>query len=184
LTIGEDDGKRGAQRGCDGGKKIAGRKRHIVVDTTGLLIRAVVHSAEIRDADGAEMVFGKVKEISHRLKKIRADMAYRGERLRQWILENTDWELEIVQRPRRWGWYPEDVEPPLMPAFTVLKRRWVVERTFAWLGRNRRLSKDYEYLPTSSETMIYLAMSNLMLRRLANKTPYGVPSPQRLKLSR
>ena len=101
MTNGEDDGKRGAQKGCDGGKKIAGRKRHIVVDTTGLLIRAVVHSAEIRDADGAEMVFGKVKEISERLKKIRADMAYRGERLRQWILANTDWELEIVQKPRR-----------------------------------------------------------------------------------
>ncbi len=172
------------QRGYDGGKKIAGRKRHIVVDTTGLLIRAVVHSAEVRDADGAELIFAKVKEISHRLKKIWADMGYRGEDLRQWILANTDWELEIVQKPRRWGWYPENVEPPPMPCFTVLKRRWVVERTFAWLGRNRRLSKDYEYLPKSSETMIYLAMSNLMLRRLALKEPYGTPSKQRLKLKR
>ncbi len=144
----------------------------------------MVHSAEIRDAEAAELVFTKVNLISHRLKKIWADMGYRGERLRQWILENTDWELEIVQKPRRWGWYPEDVEPAPMPAFTVLKRRWVVERTFAWLCRNRRLSKDYEYLPTSSETMIYLAMSNLMLRRLANKTPYGMPSLQRLRLKR
>jgi len=149
-----------------------------------LLIRAVVHSAEVRDADGAELIFAKVKEISHRLKKIWADMGYRGERLRQWILANTDWELEIVKKPSRWGWYPENVEPPPMPAFTVLKRRWVVERTFAWLGRYRRLSKDYEYLPKSSETMIYLAMSGLMLRRLAIKAPYGVTSPQRLKLKR
>jgi len=149
-----------------------------------LLIRAVVHSAEVRDADGAELIFAKVKEISHRLKKVWADMGYRGERLRQWILANTDWELEIVKKPSRWGWYPENVEPPPMPAFTVLKRRWVVERTFAWLGRYRRLSKDYEYLPKSSETMIYLAMSGLMLRRLAIKAPYGVASPQRLKLKR
>ena len=153
------------------------------METTGLVIRAVVHSADIRDADGAELVFEAVKEISSRLQKIWADMGYRGERLRQWILATTDWELEIVQKPRRWGWYPEDVEPP-MPAFTVLKRRWVVERTFAWLGRYRRLSKDYEYLPKSSAMMIYLAMSSLMLRRLALNEPYGTPSRQRLKLKR
>ena len=153
-----------------------------MVDTTGLVIRAVIHSADIRDADGAELVFAKVKTISQRLKKIWADMGYRGEHLRQWVSENTDWELEIVKRPSRWGRYLEDVEPKPLPAFTVLKRRWVVERTFAWLGRNRRLSKDYEFLPASSETMIYLAMTNLMLRRLANKTPYGVRSRQRSKL--
>jgi transposase len=89
------------------------------------------------------------------------------------------WTLEIVERPRRWGWYPVDVEPPPVPAFTVLPRRWVVERTIAWVGRYRRLSKEYEYLLESSETMIYLAMSRLMLRRLARQAPYGVPSPQR-----
>lgn len=144
----------------------------------------MVHSGDIRDADGAELVFEAVKEISRRLKKIWADMGYRGEGLRQWVVINTDWELEIVKKPSSWGRYPEDVEPPSMPAFTVLKRRWVVERTFAWLGRYRRLSKDYEYLPKSSETMIYLAMSNLMLRRLAIKAPYGIANPQRLKLKR
>jgi transposase len=111
-------------------------------------------------------------------------MGYRGEKLRQWIAANTDWELEIVNKPRRWGRYPADVEPPPMPIFTVLKRRWVVERTFAWIGRYRRLSKDYEYLPESSETMIYLAMSSLMLRRLAVKAPDGVRSKQRLGLRR
>jgi transposase len=87
--------------------------------------------------------------------------------------------LEIVERPRRWGWYPVDVEPPPIPAFTVLPRRWVMERTIAWIGRYRRLSKEYEYLPESSEAMIYLAMSRLMLRRLACQAAYGVPSPQR-----
>jgi putative transposase len=147
-------------------------------------MRAVVHAADIRDADAAELIFETVRTISHRLKKIWADMGYRGEKPQQWISTNTDWELEIVNKPRRWGRYPVDVEPPPMPAFTVLKRRWVVERTFAWIGRYRRLSKDYEYLPKSSETMIYLAMSNLMLRRLTLKAPYGVPSKQRLRLRR
>ena len=79
----------------------------------------------------------------------------------------------------RWGWYPIGVEPPPVPAFTVLPRRWVVECTIAWVGRYRRLSKEYEYLPETSEAMIYLAMSRLMLRRLARQAPYGVPSPQR-----
>ncbi len=106
-------------------------------------------------------------------------MAYRSHALRMWLATGWGGGLEIVQRPRRWGRYPIEVEPPPMPAFTVLPRRWVVERTIAWIGRYRRLSKDYEYLPESSEAMIYLAMSRLMLRRLARQAPYGVPSPQR-----
>jgi putative transposase len=114
-----------------------------------------------------------------RLQHIWADMAYRGQQLRTWVAEECGWILEIVERPRRWGWYPIEVEPPPLPAFTVLPRRWVVERTIAWMGRYRRLSKDYEYLPESSETMIYLAMIRLMLRRLVRQAPYGVPSPQR-----
>ena len=81
------------------------------------MIRAVVHWAAIRDADGAELTFAAVKEISDRLKKIWADLGYRGERLRQWISANSDWELEIVKKPSRWGRYPEDIEPPPMPAF-------------------------------------------------------------------
>jgi len=121
-------------------------------------------------------------EACTRLQHIWADMAYRGQRLRTWVEEEGGWTLELVERPRRWGWYPIDVEPPPMPAFTVLPRRWVVERTIAWIARYRRLSKEYEYLPESSETMIYLAMSRLMLRRLARQAPAGVSSPQRLGL--
>jgi putative transposase len=109
-------------------------------------------------------------------------MAYRGQRLRTWVTEECSWHLEIVERPRRWGWYPVDVEPPPVLAFTVLPRRWVVERTVAWIGYYRRLSKDYEYLLESSEMIVYLAMSRLMLRRLTRQAPYGVPSPQQLGL--
>ena len=83
-----------------------------------------------------------------------------------WIETVLGWSVEIVRKPRRWVWCPVDVEPPPMPAFTVLKRRWVVERTFAWLDTYRRLSKDYESLPESSEAMIQLAMINLMAHRL------------------
>ena len=118
-------------------------------------------------------------EACERLQHIWADMAYRGQRLRAWVEQECGWTLDIVQRPSRWGWYPIDVEPPPMPAFTVLPRRWVVERTIAWMGRYRRLSKDYEYPLEHSELMVYLAMSRLMLRRLARQAPYGGPSPQR-----
>jgi putative transposase len=92
-------------------------------------------------------------------------MGYRGELL-PWITEHLGWSVEIVQRPRKWGRYPVGVEPPPLPAFTVLPRRWVVERTLAWIGRYRRMSKEYDYLPESSEAWIYAAMSRLMLKRL------------------
>jgi putative transposase len=118
-----------------------------------------------------------------RLQYIWADVAYRGQRLRTWVAEVCGWTLEIVKPPPRRVLVAADVEPTPRPAFTVLPRRWVVERTIAWIGRYRRLSKEYEYLPESSETMIYLAMSRLMLRRLAQQAPYGVPSPQRQGLS-
>ena len=121
-------------------------------------------------------------ETCARWRYVWADMAYRGQRLRTWGEEACEWPLDIVQRPRRWGWYPVDVAPPPMPAFTVLPRRWVVERTIAWMGRYRRLSNEYEYRCERSETMIDLAMSRLMLRRLARQAPSGVPSPQRLGL--
>jgi transposase len=147
-------------------------------------MKVVVHSAAVTDRDGARQVLTEVAKDSQRLKLIWADMGYCGEPLRKWLEEELKWKLEIVQRPRKWGWYPVDVEPPPMPAFTVLPRRWVVERTFAWIGRYRRMSKDYEYLTASSEAMFYLAMSRLMLRRLALNMPKGVPSRQRMGLKR
>jgi len=123
--------------------------------------------------------FAAAYERCARWRHVGADMAYRGQRLRAWVEDECGWTREMVQRPQRWGWYPLGVEPPPGPAFTVLPRRWVVERTLAWVGRDRRLSQEYEYLPEHSETMIDLAMSRLMLRRLTRQAPYGVPSPQR-----
>jgi putative transposase len=147
------------------------------------VIRAVVHSAEVADRDGGRLVLAAAKVVCDRLELIWADMGYRGQGLKEWIEKECKWQLEIVKRPSKWGRYPVDVEPPPMPAFMVLRRRWVVERTFAWIGRYRRMSKDYEYLIASSEAMIYLAMSRLMLKRLARQAPNGVPSPQRLGLT-
>ncbi len=127
-------------------------------------------------------MLGAAYAICDRLKLIWADMGYRSAELTEWLEKECEWKMEVVQRPRKWGWYPKGVEPPPMPAFTVLRRRWVVERTFAWIGRYRRMSKDYEYLTESSEAMIYLAMTRLMLRRLARNVPYGARSPQRMGL--
>jgi transposase len=96
-----------------------------------------------------------------------ADAGYQGG-FAVWVIEALGWTIEIVRKPRRWVWWPADQDPPPLPAgFQVLPRRWVVERTFAWLGRHRRLSKDYEVLPETEEAWIYLAMVRLMVARLA-----------------
>jgi putative transposase len=171
-------GKRGPH-GYDGAKQLHGRTRHLLVETTGRLWRILVHPADLRDAAMAPWLLAAAYDGGERLQHIWADMAYRGQRLRPWVEDECGGILAIVQRPRRWGWYPIDVEPPPIPAFTVLPRRWVVERTRAWIGRSRRLSQEYEYLPESREALIDVAMSRLMLRRLACQAPYGVPSPQR-----
>ena len=149
----QDHGKRGP-RGYDAGKKIKGRKRHIVVDTLGLILAVVVHAANVQDRDGAKLVLEKLRGVYPRLKKIWADGGYAG-KLIEWTKSLGGWVLEIVKRSDS------------IVGFAVLPKRWIVERTFAWLGRYRRMSKDYETLPASSETMIYLAMINLMLHRLA-----------------
>lgn len=95
-----------------------------------------------------------------------AGMGDRG--LGPWLATHLAWQLVIVQRPRRWAWTSAGQDPPEIPAgFTVLPQRWLVERTFAWLGRNRRLGKDWEHLPTTTETWIYIAMSRLMVKRIA-----------------
>jgi putative transposase len=124
-----------------------------VVDTLGLVIAVVVHAANIQDRDGAKLVLRKLVGRFSRLSLIWADGGYAG-KLIEWAAEFGHWVLEIVERFK-------DAK-----GFAVLPRRWVVERTFSWLGKYRRLSKDYESLTFSSETMIQLAMINLMIHRL------------------
>jgi len=143
------------ERGYDAGKKVKGRKRHIVVENRSLLLVVMVHSAGIQDRDGARLLMDRLAtEYFPRLTLIWADSAYSGE-LVSWVSRVWGWFFEIVKRPSG------------SKGFLLLPRRWVVERTFAWLGRYRRLSKDYEQLSESSENMIYLSMIQLMLHRLA-----------------
>ena len=149
----EDNGKRGP-RGYDAGKKVMGRKRHIAVDTIGLLLAVVVHPADIQDRDGAKLVINKLVGRFPYLRLIWADAGYAGQ-LVDWVMSLSGWVLEIVRRPRD------------SHHFEVLPRRWVVERTLAWLGRNRRLSKDYEALTETTEAWVHIAMIHLMVRRLA-----------------
>lgn len=140
-------------RGYDAGKKINGRKRHILVDTLGLLVFVVVHVASVQDRDGAKPVLQGAATKSARLKKIWADGAYAGQ-LIGWTAHECGWELEIVKRSDQ------------AQGFQLLPRRWVVERTLSWISNYRRLSKDYEYWESTSETMVQLAMSHVMLQRL------------------
>ncbi len=135
-----------------------GRKRHLLVDTLGLLWAVVVHSAGIQDHQGARLVIERLKaspEQWARLEKIYADGAYGKGGLEAWLLEQLAAELEIVSRPRE------------AKGFVVLAKRWIGERSFAWISRNRRFSKDYEFLPQISEQLILITMSRLMARRLA-----------------
>ncbi len=144
-------------RGYDAGKKVNGRKRHILVDVMGLVMVAVVHPANVQDRDGAKLVLERVKNAFSRLRLIWADGGYAG-RLGQWVLElrhTRRLRLEIVKRPDN------------VRGFKVLPRRWVVERTFGWLGRHRRFSRDYEQLTSSGESMIHITMIGLMVSRLA-----------------
>ena len=148
-------------RGYDAGKKVKGRKRHILVDTIGLLLIVIVHTANIQDRDGAKLVLEQVKGTFYRLEFIWADAAYSG-KLVDWVKSVCGWMLEIVKRS-------DDIK-----CFQVLPHRWIVERTFGWLGRYRRLSKDYEGLTESSQAFIYAAMIHIMVKRLARiKTSSG-----------
>jgi putative transposase len=150
--------EQGGPRGKDAHKRVSGRKRHLIVDTLGLILAVVVHAADIQDRDGARSVLARIKGCFPRLKKILADGIYNGG-IAEWAEQFGGWVLEVVPKPER-----KKGEP-----FKVMKWRWIVERTFAWLGRSRRLSKDYERQPESSEALIYIAMSHLMLRRLEPK---------------
>lgn len=147
----------GGPRGYDGGKKITGRKRHILVDTLGLLLAIVVTQAGLDDAAAAPLIFQELRADKFpRLEVIWADSKYHNHQLNDW-LENSQpsWRLEIVSRP------------PGTQGFTLLPRRWVAERTFAWNGRCRRHSKDYERRTDSSEAMVRITAIGLMLRRLS-----------------
>ncbi len=149
--------ERGGVKGYDAGKKVKGRKRHLVVDTLGLMLVVVVHSAALQDRTGAKLVLAALAAGGFpRLRLVWADGGYRG-KLLAWVQEHCGWLLQIVKRN-------DDVQ-----GFQVLPKRWIVERTFAWLSRYRRLSKDYEYLTASSEAMITIAMIHLMLVRLARQ---------------
>lgn len=145
----------GGERGFDAGKKVSGRKRHIVVDTVGNLLEVVVHAANIQDYDGAKLVLEKLSQTVSSLKKLWADGIYKKNGLVDWVRDSLNIVLDIVERE------------PGQVGFKVLPRRWVVERTFAWLGRYRRLSKDYEKCTKSSEGMVYIASIHTMLKRIA-----------------
>lgn len=131
------------------------------------MLKVIVHAANISDRNAVHLVLAGVTLVFPRLRHLWVDAGYSGKGA-DWVRAVLGWTVEVVKRPQRWVWLPEGAEPPQMPTgFQVLKRRWVVERTFAWLGRYRRLSKDYEVLPASEEAWIYLATTNLLVRRLA-----------------
>jgi putative transposase len=175
----------GEERGYDGGKKIDGRKRHLLVDTEGFVLKVKVHSAKISEQEGIKKLLRQADEKVWRLKHLWLDAGYRGEdKGKGWVEKALGWSVEIVERPRKpapeevlkaWAaeWAKEgkkkiDWQKLLPPdGFQALPRRWVVERSFAWICHNRRMSKDYERLSASGEAFVYAAMSRLMVRRLA-----------------
>ena len=174
----------GEDRGYDGGKKIKGRKRHLLVDTEGFVLRAKVHSAKVMDWEGIKTLLRQADTQFPRLKHLWVDAGYRGEdKGKNWAEKKLGWSVDLVERPRKpapkevlmaWAeqWLHEGVKvdwEKLLPpkGFVVLPRRWVVERSFAWISHNRRMSKDYErLLCASGEAFVYAAMSRLMVRRL------------------
>jgi putative transposase len=171
----------GEARGYDGGKKVRGRKRHLLVDTEGLVLNARVHSAKVPDQDGIRLVLEAIHDRLPRLAHLWVDAGYRG-RGKEWVEKALGLSVEVVQRTpklipektaRIWAeeWSKEGRQidwQKLLPrrGFEILPRRWVVERTFAWLSHNRRMSKDYERLCDTSESFVYAAMTRLMVRRL------------------
>lgn len=142
----------GGERGYDAGQRTPGRKRHLVVDSWGLLLAIVAHSASVQDRDGVKLVLWRVKGRFPQLKLIWADAV--SEATVGWAKQFGNWVLELVRKPDG------------QKGFVVLPRRWIVERTFAWLMNSRRLARDPERLTKSSEAMVHLAMIHLMLKRL------------------
>jgi putative transposase len=148
----------GGLRGFDSGKKVKGRKRQVLVDTLGLVLVVMVQSAHVQDRDGARVLFERSLTRFPRLQLIWADGGYAGPKLGDWLKAAGHWLLEIVRHAAP------------VHTFAVQPHRWIVERTFGWFNRERRLSKDYERLPETSEAWIYVTMTRLMLRRLT-RTP-------------
>lgn len=172
----------GQKRGFDPAKKVEGRKRHLLVDTEGLVLEARVHSAKVPDQDGIRLLLGQVRGRFARLAHLWVDAGYQG-RGKKWVEEVMGLSVEVVRKPpkpvpekvaevwaREWAKEGKEVDwQRLMPprGFRVLPRRWVVERTYAWICHNRRMSKDYERLCATGEAFVYAAMTRLMVRRLA-----------------
>ena len=145
----------GGPRGFDAGKKVKGRKRHAVTDTEGHLVGMVVHPADIQDRDGAPLVLAEIRKLYPWLRHLFADAAYAGDKLGAALAELGTWTVEVIKRS------------DTAQGFEVLPRRWVVERTFAWLGRCRRLAKDFEASIASSTAWVLVAHIRLLTRRLA-----------------
>lgn len=145
----------GGPRGYDAGKKVKGRKRHIVTDTLGFLVGAYVHAANIQDRDGAPELLALIRSSFPWLRHLFADGAYAGEKLENALKKLGKWALEIIRRSDQ------------AKGFEVLPRRWVVERTIAWLNRNRRLAKDFEATVESAGAWIMIASVKLLSRRVA-----------------
>jgi len=180
----------GEQRGYDGGKKVKGRKRHLLVDTEGLVLKATVHSARVMDYEGIKLLLERAGEKFLRLSRLWLDAGYRGEdKGKGWVEKTLGWSVELVERPRKpapkevlMSWAAElakegmkvDCQKLLPPkGFQVLPRRWLVERSFAWISHNRRMSKDYERLCATGEAFIYAAMTRLMVRRLVRARSFS-----------
>jgi len=147
----------GGPCGYDAGKKIKGRKRHIVTDTDGNLVHAVIHTADVQDRDGAPLVLAEIIRRFPWLRHVFADGGYAGDKLRQALrkIGKSRWSIEIIKRSDR------------AKGFEVLPRRWVVEQTFAWLGRNRRLAKDFEQTIASATAWLFIALIQFFISRIA-----------------
>jgi putative transposase len=159
-------GKRG-ERGYDGAKKVNGRKRHLLVEVTGLVLRVVVHAANLADGEGGRLVLDRITEHYPELAHLWVDAGY-TDGFVAWARTGLGLSVERVRKGAAWTRVPPGEEPAARSPFPILPRRWVVERTFAWLGRYRRMSRDYEALPQTQEALVHLCMIRLMLRRLAS----------------
>lgn len=147
----------GGPRGYAAEKMVKGRKRHIITDTIGLLVGAIVHPADLQDRDGAPLLLSSIRNAFPWLRHVFADSAYAGDKLRRALARFGTWTIEVIKRS------------DAAKGFAVLPRRWVVERTFGWLGRYRRLNRDYERKARTGETFVHIAIIRLMLARLGRE---------------